>query len=410
MRKIAFNDGWTCRHAGDSGKGKPVTIPHDAMLDEKRTQESLGGINVGWFEGFDYVYEKEFSVPQEYEDFRVVFEFEGVYRNAEVYLNGKRAGFRPYGYTNFYVEANEFLHFGMKNQIQVIARNADQPNSRWYSGAGIYRPVSLYMLPKKHIGINGVKISTVSIHPAVIDVKVETSASGELELEIFEGESLVSGQEPVASVKKSADGNFQMQLEIPDAKLWSTEFPFLYTCRVRFEEDEAEEIFGIRTIEWSAENGFFTPSHFPMRNRIISGLSRGVIVVEAREKSGTFITVDCALEQGRDVFAIPGRVSDELSMGTNNLIREGLAKITLGAEDVLEEYGIKPMAEERKAVTPAELSFEQELIHRLLMAGERTYDELAELTGFDAGMLNSTLTAMEFSGIIKQSVGRLFSL
>lgn len=138
-------------------------------------------------EGFDYVYEKEFSVPQEYEDFRVVFEFEGVYRNAEVYLNGKRAGFRPYGYTNFYVEANEFLHFGMKNQIQVIARNADQPNSRWYSGAGIYRPVSLYMLPKKHIGINGVKISTVSIHPAVIDVKVETSASGELELEIFRG-------------------------------------------------------------------------------------------------------------------------------------------------------------------------------------------------------------------------------
>lgn len=256
MRKIAFNDGWTCRHAGDSGKGKPVTIPHDAMLDEKRTQESLGGINIGWFEGFDYVYEKEFSVPQEYEDFRLVFEFEGVYRNAEVYLNGKRAGFRPYGYTNFYVEANEFLHFGMKNQIQVIARNADQPNSRWYSGAGIYRPVSLYMLPKKHIGINGVKISTVSIHPAVIDVKVETSASGELELEIFEGESLVSGQEPVASVKKSADGNFQMQLEIPNAKLWSTESPFLYTCRVRFEADEIEEVFGIRKIEWSAENGF----------------------------------------------------------------------------------------------------------------------------------------------------------
>ena len=106
MRKIAFNDGWTCRHAGDSGKGKPVTIPHDAMLDEKRTPESLGGINIGWFEGFDYVYEKEFFVPQEYEEFRLVFEFEGVYRNAEVYLNGKRAGFRPYGYTNFYVEAN----------------------------------------------------------------------------------------------------------------------------------------------------------------------------------------------------------------------------------------------------------------------------------------------------------------
>ncbi len=152
------------------------------------------------------------------------------------------------------------------------------------------------------------------------------------------------------------------------------------------------------------------PSHFPMRNRIISGLSRGVIVVEAREKSGTSITVDCALEQGRDVFAVPGRVNDELSMGTNNLIRDGLAKITLSAEDVLEEYGIKPRIEERKAVVAAELPFEQGLVHRLLMAGERTYDELAELTGFEAGKLNSTLTEMEFSGIIKQSAGRLYGL
>lgn len=152
------------------------------------------------------------------------------------------------------------------------------------------------------------------------------------------------------------------------------------------------------------------PSHFPMRNRLISGLSRGVIVIEAREKSGTFITVDCALEQGRDVFAVPGRISDELSMGTNGLIRYGLAKITLGAEDVLEEYNIKPQKEERKSVNVQGLTFEEELIHRLLMAGERTYDELAELTGFDAGKLNSTLTGMEFSGIIKQSAGRLYSL
>ena len=150
MRKIAFNDGWTCRHAGDSGKGKPVTIPHDAMLDEKRTQESLGGINIGWFEGFDYVYEKEFSVPQEYEDFRLVFEFEGVYRNCRSVSQREKSRISSvWIYKFFYVEANEFLHFGMKNQIQVIARNADQPNSRWYSGAGIYRPVSLYMLPKE---------------------------------------------------------------------------------------------------------------------------------------------------------------------------------------------------------------------------------------------------------------------
>lgn len=152
------------------------------------------------------------------------------------------------------------------------------------------------------------------------------------------------------------------------------------------------------------------PGNFPMRNRIISGLSRGVIVVEARERSGTAITVDCALEQGRDVFAVPGRIFDDLSYGTNNMIREGIAKITLSAEDVLEEYHITPREDAAKSSNISDLPYEQALIAKLLTAGERTFDELAELSKFDSGKLNSTLTEMEFSGIIKQSAGRLYSL
>lgn len=179
------------------------------------------------------------------------------------------------------------------------------------------------------------------------------------------------------------------------------------------------------------------PNHFPMRNRIISGLSRGVLVVEAAAKSGTLITVDCALEQGRDVFALPGRLTDVKSEGTNELLRSGHAKFTAAPEDILEEYrGIgmvqkkpertpekKPEKKpKKKAAKPAAaktkepqkeaetLTGEQNLILEILAKGEKSFDELCELTGLSVPLLNSTLTELEFSGIMKQSPGRVYSL
>lgn len=151
VKKIDFNQAWTFCRVGEETVKCEVMIPHDAMISEKRTEDSAGGINTGWFEGYDYIYEKEFEIPDEYEKQEISFEFEGVYHNAEVYLNGEKAAYRPYGYTNFYIDADPYLKYGEKNQIRVIAHNADQPNSRWYSGAGIYRPVWMYVRPKQHI-------------------------------------------------------------------------------------------------------------------------------------------------------------------------------------------------------------------------------------------------------------------
>lgn len=239
MKSVSFNLGWYVRHVEDTGLGTPVTLPHDAMLSEPRTALAEGGLNVSWFEGRDYVYTKKWDVTPEQLARHNVLEFEGVYRKAEVFVNGKKAAFRPYGYTNFYVELDGLLHAG-ENTIEVVARNADQPNSRWYSGAGIYRPVKLWSSPKTYIPLNGVKIRTVSTSPAVIEVTVKTSVPGDAQVEILD-----EGR-PVAS----ASGSGSFQIEIPGGKLWSAEHPNLYTARVTFGEDVDEETFGIRSLTW----------------------------------------------------------------------------------------------------------------------------------------------------------------
>ena len=263
MKKIDFNQAWTFCRVGEETVKREVMIPHDAMISEKRTEDSAGGINTGWFEGYDYIYEKEFEIPDEYEKQEISFEFEGVYHNAEVYLNGEKAAYRPYGYTNFYIDADPYLKYGEKNQIRVIAHNADQPNSRWYSGAGIYRPVWMYVRPKQHILRNKIRVRTLSVDPAVIEAEVNTNAPGKVKLEVIAD----AGSDVIIAAEIHTDGKLTKQFEIPDAKLWSVNTPNLYQLRVTFvaeqengqnkcmETDQEEVIFGIRTLKWDKETG-----------------------------------------------------------------------------------------------------------------------------------------------------------
>ena len=242
MKPTPLLTGWTCRHLGDTAPGKAVTLPHDAMLAEPRTAISAGGTNTGWYEGYDYEYQRTLTVPENELADTHILEFEGVYHNAEVWLNGQKAAFRPYGYTNFYVDCAPYLHAG-ENDLRVIARNADQPNSRWYSGAGIYRPVQLWTAQGPHIALNGVKIRTLSLDPAVVEVRVKTTAPGTVRLTV----------DDLPAVQQESDGEAVFTLTLDNARLWTPETPNLYTCRVSFADDEVTETFGVRKVEWGTD-------------------------------------------------------------------------------------------------------------------------------------------------------------
>jgi DNA processing protein len=141
------------------------------------------------------------------------------------------------------------------------------------------------------------------------------------------------------------------------------------------------------------------PWRFPARNRIIAGLSAAVVVVEARERSGALITADFALEEGREVFAVPGEITSALSAGTNELIRLGASPVTKPA-DVLHALGVEPAAPK-----PPRLSPDAERVLGHVSDGPASLDELTRATGLDAGTLAALVSELELAGAVTADDG-----
>lgn len=259
MKKIAFNTGWKVWKQGKTKK-IPVTLPYDAMIHEQRRADAVGGSAHGFFPGGVYIYEKEFTAPAEWKGCHVQFHFEGVYKNASVMINGKEAGGRPYGYVPFDVCADGLLNYGGENTITVTADNSQLPNSRWYTGSGIYRPVSILIGEADRIEWQGVRITTLSYEPARIQVETTICGSGDISVAIQDAEGTVVASKDGACV----------ELNIPDANLWSDEAPNLYTAHVTLSKngeviDEVCDTFGIRMIEWSPKGLFINGKNTLLR-------------------------------------------------------------------------------------------------------------------------------------------------
>ncbi|MBQ6812725.1 MAG: DUF4982 domain-containing protein [Agathobacter sp.] len=238
---LDFNKDWIFYKVGSEPIS--ITLPHDAMLLEKREADCRNGVNSGYFPGGKYVYEKVFDIPEKYVGKSVVIHFEGVYQICKVVCNGEEVCQHKYGYTAFDVDISKQVCDG-KNKLFVYVDNSLEPNCRWYSGSGIYRPVQLLIREQEHI--ETVHIKTLSYNPARIQVDVETNAIADTKtavtVEVYDGETLVASSQPGV-------------IEVPNAKLWDAEHPNLYTCVVKTEKDEKKISFGIRKLEWSAQTG-----------------------------------------------------------------------------------------------------------------------------------------------------------
>lgn len=241
MKRIDFNQGWTFYKEKDHQE-YIVNLPHDAMLTETRDKEHPTLAGGAYFDGGVYHYIKKFFMQEEWNNKSIYLECEGIYQKSKIILNGELINEWPYGYTQFYTDLSAKLIKDGENVLEIIADNTKIPNSRWYSGAGIYREVALYIGESNHIDPEGVQITTLDKERIQVHTEIEGGAIPHIE--IWEGDTLLT----------SADGKTAV-LTIPEAKHWSDQSPYLYTCNVslRVNEkivDEMSVSFGMRTLEY----------------------------------------------------------------------------------------------------------------------------------------------------------------
>ncbi|MCW3785312.1 DUF4982 domain-containing protein [Plebeiibacterium sediminum] len=265
--RIDFND----------KKWEEVSVPHDWAIygpfdkeidkqtvrivqnKEKAATEKYGRtgalphIGIGW-------YRTSFSLPEFSQGKKALLVFDGAMSNAQVYLNGKKVGYRPYGYSYFYFDISEYINPQGDNTIAVRLENKEKA-SRWYPGAGLYRKVQIIV--KDEISFNqwGTFITTPFVNSEVAKVNIKTEVTGD---NVF-AETVIKNSKGEVVAKQTQNEKFGQQIEqniaVSNPQLWSPEKPVLYTAELKLYQNgqvkDSQTIkFGIRTIEYSADKGF----------------------------------------------------------------------------------------------------------------------------------------------------------
>jgi beta-galactosidase len=254
------------------GKGykEVVNLPHDFSISLERSElESSGGAG-GFFPGGIGTYEKEILIPEDGDNKVYILLVEGAYMNAEVYINGNLAAMHPYGYTEFKVDLTSYMRFGEKNKLRIVVNNNALPNSRWYSGSGLYRHVQLLTAEKVYIDPWDLYITSEVITAENAVVKFEASVTNVLTkdetIEILTTIYDRNGNEITSDLnsdtaKRNGKTTFKRQLSINTPALWSVEQPYLYKAVTKIIQngcvlDETDTTFGIRSISFDPKNGF----------------------------------------------------------------------------------------------------------------------------------------------------------
>ena len=253
----------------DDNAWRTLDLPHDWSIegDFKKDAPTGGGggylpTGIGW-------YRKQFTLPSSVKGKEVSIQFDGVYMNSEVWINNHYLGIRPNGYISFVYDLTPYLVAG-KNTIAVRVDNSVQPNSRWYSGSGIYRNVWLNITNPLHIAQWGTYITTpdVSTASATVSVKTKVENAGvDINNAVLtsiiideNGHEVASDKTSVSLTSKTAN-EYSQQVTVSSPMLWSVEEPHLYTLHSVIRSgkkviDDQTSTFGIRKLEYSAVNGF----------------------------------------------------------------------------------------------------------------------------------------------------------
>jgi beta-galactosidase len=248
---------------------RAVDLPHDWSIESKPEKDNPSGAGGGFFPGGTGWYRKTFHAPADWKGKRVSVEFDGVYRDCTVYLNGHSLGVHPYGYTAFTFDLTPELNYSGVNVLAVRVDNSAQPNSRWYSGSGIYRHVRVVVTDPTHVAHWGVFVTTpeatrisakVSIRTRVTN---ETSAVAGVTIETVlldtTGNRIGSAHSKL-SIGPGKEGEAPQEIAVTNPALWSPESPTLYRAvsTIRRDGNAIDQVttpFGIRSLAWSADKG-----------------------------------------------------------------------------------------------------------------------------------------------------------
>src|SRR6185503_18565101 len=257
--KTAFND----------NSWRVLDLPHDWSIEGEFKKDAPTGGGGGYAQTGIGWYRKEFVLPASVRGKQVSIQFDGVYMNSEVWINGHHLGKRPNGYISFYYDLTPYLVSG-KNTIAVRVDNSEQPNSRWYSGSGIYRHVWLDITNPLHIAHRGTYITTPKVDSAsaTIDIKTKIENNGSdisnatlISVVTDETGKVVAKSEEPFLLKGGTSDEIKQSINVASPLLWSIDAPHLYTVHSSILSgkkvvDEFSSSFGIRNLEYSNIKGF----------------------------------------------------------------------------------------------------------------------------------------------------------
>ncbi len=278
-QRLLMDYGWSFTR-GDPAGAEEVTfddsgwrsldLPHDWSIEGPYDESAATGGRGGYLPTGISWYRRAFTLPDGALGRRVTIEFDGVYENSDVWINGHHLGRRPYGYISFYYDLTPHLVEG-ENVVAVRVDNSHQPNTRWYSGSGIYRHVWLTVTDPLHIGHWGTYVTTPEVDAASALVSVRTNVAnygtserrGTLRTVILDQSAAEVASATASFVLGAGDSTeLDQQLPVGEPSLWSPDTPVLYTLRATVLDpsgrtiDETNTPFGIRRIEYDADRGF----------------------------------------------------------------------------------------------------------------------------------------------------------